>query len=83
MEGSEPIKSGTQRTRRAALQAVKESNKVEDFQNAASPPCVLIIRRCLRRKHDSLVGRLNEIHNSLRELRDASIPSSLFAIHLA
>jgi len=34
IEESEPVKSSTQATRRAALQAVKESNKVEHFQNA-------------------------------------------------
>ena len=45
IEGSEPVKSNTQLTKRPALQALKESNKVEHRQNAATPPCVLIIRR--------------------------------------
>src|SRR5690348_1959200 len=45
IEGSEPVKSSAQQTGRAALQAWKEWNKVEHFQNAATPHCVLIIRR--------------------------------------
>ena len=48
MEGSERVKSNpqaTKPTKRPALQAVKESNKVEHFQNGATSPCVLIIRR--------------------------------------
>jgi hypothetical protein len=45
IEGSEPIKSNTKRTRRPALQALKEWNKVESLQNAATPPCVLGSRR--------------------------------------
>ena len=45
IERSEPVKSGTQWTRLAALHPVKESNKVEHFQNAATSPCVLIIRK--------------------------------------
>ena len=49
IERSEPVKSGTQWTRLAALHPVKESNKVEHFQNAATSPCVLIIRRSLVR----------------------------------
>src|SRR5207302_10906341 len=49
IERSEPVKSSTQWTRRAALHPVKESNRVEHFQNAASSPCVLIIRRSLVR----------------------------------
>ena len=49
MEGSEPVKSSTQGTRQAALQAEKEWNKVEHFQNAANLSCVLIIRRSLVR----------------------------------
>src|SRR5690348_15376523 len=34
-------------TKQPVLQAVKELNKVEHFQNAASPSCVLIISRSL------------------------------------
>jgi hypothetical protein len=49
MQGSEPVKSNTEGTRRPALHAAKESNKVEHLQNAATPQCVLIIRRSLVR----------------------------------
>jgi hypothetical protein len=38
MEGSEPVKSSTLRTRQAALQVMKELNKVEHFQNARKFP---------------------------------------------
>src|SRR5437588_1939606 len=49
MEGSEPVKSDTQRPTRSSLYVVEESNKVENFQNAASSCWVLIIRRSLVR----------------------------------
>jgi hypothetical protein len=51
MDGSEPVRTNTRRTRRPPLQAVKGLNKVEDLQNAASPPCVLIIRSLSPRDH--------------------------------
>jgi hypothetical protein len=49
MNASEPVKSKANRTGRLALQAVEESNRVELFQNAADPHCVLIIPRSLVR----------------------------------
>jgi hypothetical protein len=51
MEGSEPAILNTQRTTRSSLQVIEESNKVDRFQNAATPCCVLIIRRSVVRVH--------------------------------
>jgi hypothetical protein len=49
MGGSEPIMLNTKRTTRRNLQVIEKSNKVDRFQNAATPCSVLIIRRSLVR----------------------------------
>jgi hypothetical protein len=74
MEGSEPVKSNRPVTKRPALRALKEWNKVEHPQNAAGPACVLIIRRSLVRilavvAISRITGKPEIIHNFLHRFR--------------